>query len=112
MPEHFYLLITEPEVGDPSVVTKVIKERFSKQVHAAEENARKAHSFPQNALCARVGPQPHSQARSSESLCQLGAARRSSSRRHLLLQPICVVAFEIHEFAVAGFQLGIFRDIA
>lgn len=58
MPEHFYLLITEPEVGDPSVVTKVIKERFSKQVHAAEENARKAHSFPQNALCARVGPQP------------------------------------------------------
>jgi hypothetical protein len=28
---------------------KVIKERFSKQVHALEENARKAHSFAQNA---------------------------------------------------------------
>ena len=26
-PEHFHLLITEPEVGDPSVVVKVIKER-------------------------------------------------------------------------------------
>jgi REP element-mobilizing transposase RayT len=33
MPEHFHLLITEPEVGDPSVVMKVIKERFSRQVN-------------------------------------------------------------------------------
>ena len=48
MPEHFHLLITEPEVGDPSVVMKVIKERFSKQVHASEK-ARKTHSFAQNA---------------------------------------------------------------
>jgi putative transposase len=48
MPEHFHLLITEPEVGDPSVVMKVIKERFSKQVHASE-HAQKAHSFAQNA---------------------------------------------------------------
>jgi putative transposase len=39
MPEHFHLLITEPEVGDPSVVMKVIKERFSKQVHASKESA-------------------------------------------------------------------------
>jgi putative transposase len=30
MPEHVHLLITEPEVGDPSVVMKVIKERFTK----------------------------------------------------------------------------------
>jgi putative transposase len=36
MPEHFHLLTTEPEIGDPSVVMKVIKERFSKQVHALE----------------------------------------------------------------------------
>ncbi|MBZ5653505.1 MAG: transposase [Acidobacteriia bacterium] len=26
MPEHFHLLITEPEVGDPSVLMKVIKQ--------------------------------------------------------------------------------------
>jgi putative transposase len=32
MPEHFHLLITEPETGDPSVVMKVVKERFSRQV--------------------------------------------------------------------------------
>jgi REP element-mobilizing transposase RayT len=32
MPEHFHLLITEPEVGDPSVVRKVLKERFSREV--------------------------------------------------------------------------------
>ncbi len=30
MPEHFHLLITEPEVGDPSVVMKVVKARFTK----------------------------------------------------------------------------------
>jgi putative transposase len=33
MPEHFHLLITEPEVGNPSVVMKVIKERFTKILH-------------------------------------------------------------------------------
>ena len=32
MPEHFHLLITEPEVGDPSVVMKVIKQRLARQV--------------------------------------------------------------------------------
>ena len=33
MPEHFHLLMNEPQVGDPSVVMKVVKERFSRQVH-------------------------------------------------------------------------------
>jgi len=28
MPEHFHLLITEPETGDPSVVMKVLKQRL------------------------------------------------------------------------------------
>ena len=32
MPEHFHLLITEPEVGDPSVVMKVIKRRFTRRL--------------------------------------------------------------------------------
>jgi len=30
MPEHVHLLITEPQAGDPSVVMKVIKERFTR----------------------------------------------------------------------------------
>ncbi len=34
MPEHFHLLITEPEVTDPSVVMKVLKERFTKKQRA------------------------------------------------------------------------------
>jgi len=29
-PKHFHLLITEPEVGDPSVVMKVVKQRFAR----------------------------------------------------------------------------------
>jgi putative transposase len=32
MPEHFHLLISEPEQGDPSVVMKVLKQRFARQV--------------------------------------------------------------------------------
>jgi putative transposase len=32
MPEHFHLLMTEPEVGDPSVVMKVVKQRFARRV--------------------------------------------------------------------------------
>jgi putative transposase len=32
MPEHFHLLISEPEKGDPSVVMKVVKQRFSHRV--------------------------------------------------------------------------------
>jgi putative transposase len=32
MPEHFHLLISEPEKGDPSVVMKVVKQRFTRRV--------------------------------------------------------------------------------
>ena len=33
MPEHFHLLIAEPEVGDPSVAMKVVKQRFARRVN-------------------------------------------------------------------------------
>ena len=32
MPEHFHLLMSEPEVADPSVVMKVLKERFARRI--------------------------------------------------------------------------------
>ena len=32
MPEHIHLLISEPETGDPSVVMKVVKQRFARMV--------------------------------------------------------------------------------
>lgn len=41
MPEHFHLLISEPEMGDPSVVMKVLKERSSRKLRAL----RQPHSF-------------------------------------------------------------------
>ena len=44
MPEHFHLLITEPEVGDPSVVMKVIKERFSRRVNRRQGQTAVAQS--------------------------------------------------------------------
>ena len=33
MPEHFHLLICEPEKGDPSLVMKAGKQRFARMVH-------------------------------------------------------------------------------
>jgi putative transposase len=50
MPEHVHLLITEPEVGDPSVVMKVIKERFSRRVG----RSRKKDAVDQPVLWPRV----------------------------------------------------------
>lgn len=44
MPEHFHLLITEPEVGDPSVVMKVIKERFTRQLNSKHRQASPAQT--------------------------------------------------------------------
>ena len=32
MPEHFHLLISEPEKTDPSVVMKVLKQRFARKL--------------------------------------------------------------------------------
>ena len=41
MPEHFHLLIGEPEVGDPSVVMKVLKGRSSRKLRSVLQ----PHSF-------------------------------------------------------------------
>ena len=45
MPEHFHLLMTEPEVGDPSVVMKVLKERFTKKLRTKSAGAPLIASF-------------------------------------------------------------------
>ncbi len=45
MPEHFHLLITEPDVGDPSVVMKVIKERFTKLLHRQPTHPKPADEW-------------------------------------------------------------------
>ncbi len=39
MPEHVHLLMTEPQAGDPSVVLKVVKERFTRMLRAGERFA-------------------------------------------------------------------------
>src|SRR5262249_39016957 len=44
MPEHFHLLIGEPEKGAPSIVMQVLKKRFGRQVLA--EIRRAARSAP------------------------------------------------------------------
>lgn len=44
MPEHFHLLISEPETGDPSVVMKVVKERFTRQLNQRRKPACSAQA--------------------------------------------------------------------
>src|SRR2546426_3554070 len=39
MPEHFHLLITEPERGNPSTVMQVLKQRFARRLHAVAQAA-------------------------------------------------------------------------
>ena len=40
MPEHFHLLVSEPEKGDPSVVMKVVKQRFARRVRKKKSTAQ------------------------------------------------------------------------
>ena len=44
-PEHFHLLISEPEKGNPSLVMKVIKQRFAQRI-----NCRRRRSSAQMVL--------------------------------------------------------------
>ncbi len=46
MPEHFHLLISEPENGDPSVVMKVVKQEFARTVHRRERHAGQCGTEP------------------------------------------------------------------
>jgi putative transposase len=40
MPEHFHLLVSEPQVGTPSTVMQVLKQRFARQVRGALQTDR------------------------------------------------------------------------
>ena len=42
MPEHFHLLISEPDRDDPSVVMKVVKQRFARKVRPKRSSAQLA----------------------------------------------------------------------
>jgi putative transposase len=55
MPEHFHLLMTEPELGDPSVVMKVLKERYTRKLRT--EGAPLIASFAMSG-CSHPNPTP------------------------------------------------------
>jgi len=61
MPEHFHLLMSQPEVGNPSVVMKVIKERFTKIVHRRPTHPKTTDEWGtpvRNVRCALPPPSP------------------------------------------------------
>jgi hypothetical protein len=45
MPEHFHLLISEPERGDPSVVMKVVKHRFACKLRRRRRRSKSQMEF-------------------------------------------------------------------
>jgi putative transposase len=47
MPEHIHLLISEPESGDPSVVMKVVKQRFARLVRKRRAGAGQGALWPE-----------------------------------------------------------------
>ena len=52
MPEHFHLLMSEPEDGDPSVVMKVVKQEFARIVH------RRGSEYPTHSHRTRMNGAP------------------------------------------------------
>ena len=46
MPEHFHLLVTEPQIGDPSKVMQVVKQRFAQSALSAEGTRRSPARIP------------------------------------------------------------------
>ena len=45
MPEHFHLLISEPQVGDPSTVLQVLKQRYAQRILRRREDVSEQVSF-------------------------------------------------------------------
>jgi REP-associated tyrosine transposase len=45
MPEHFHLLISEPQVGDPSKVLQVVKQRFAQRILRRRRKAAEQRSL-------------------------------------------------------------------
>ena len=46
MPEHIHLLISEPELGDPSVVMKVIKQRSARMLRRRRTSSAQSQLWP------------------------------------------------------------------
>jgi len=46
MPEHFHLLISEPQVGTPSTAMQSVKQRFSQRVVPRRRQRRPANTHP------------------------------------------------------------------
>jgi putative transposase len=47
MPEHIHLLISEPEIGDPSVVMKVAKQRFARRLRSGRSSPAQSRLWPE-----------------------------------------------------------------
>jgi len=62
MPEHFHLLMSEPQVGDPSTAMQSVKQRFAQRVMPRRRQRRPAGARPLQKTQGAGHPQPHPQA--------------------------------------------------
>src|SRR5271166_5060236 len=69
MPEHFHLLMSEPQVGDPSTAMQSVKQRFARRVVPRHRQRRPAGTRP---LQKTQGAGHHSHS-CTRSLCPFGS---------------------------------------
>jgi putative transposase len=51
MPEHFHLLVSEPQVGTPSTAMQSVKQRFAQRVVSRHRQRRPAGTRPLQKTC-------------------------------------------------------------
>jgi REP element-mobilizing transposase RayT len=90
MPEHFHLLITEPELGDPSVVMKVVKERFTRKLRTQDKTEDKSKNKTEGApthraLCDEWDPPPRIRPSVAKALLRFQRADRTKTNREAVL---------------------------
>ena len=86
MPEHFHLLMTEPELGDPSVVMKVLKERFTKKLRTESKSEDKSAGAPTHrVLCDEWESSPRTRPGVAETLLRFQRVDGTETHREAAL---------------------------
>src|SRR4051812_28457207 len=97
MPEHVHLLISEPELGDPSGAVQLLKQRTSHDFGRARRHTdERSPRFGQ----AKTSPNPFGNAASMTSMC---SPRRNVPRRRVICTIIlCGVGYALHPLTGSG----------
>src|SRR5256885_9741855 len=108
MPEHFHLLISEPERGNPSTVMQALKQRFARKVL---RDWRKRSERGQNRLWEDALNEGHVWQRRVYDFLGGGAGKGGGKVRYMLLHPVKRgVALAPGKWGWGRFQYSTFRE--